>query len=106
MKNTTDKNQESILSWVPVVHACNPSYSGGRDQEDHGLKPVQQIVHKILSQKNPIQKRAGRVAQDVGPEFKPQYGKKIKKKKKKEKSTFLNELVIMDHQNEIRVNTR
>jgi hypothetical protein len=45
------------------------------------LKPVQQIVHKILSQKNPIQKRAGRVAQDVGPEFKPQYGKKKKKKK-------------------------
>jgi hypothetical protein len=24
-----------------VVHACNPSYSGGRDQEDHGLKPAQ-----------------------------------------------------------------
>jgi hypothetical protein len=21
-----------------VVHAYNPSYSGGRDQEDHGLK--------------------------------------------------------------------
>jgi hypothetical protein len=26
--------------WVLVVHACNPSYSGGRDQEDPGLKPV------------------------------------------------------------------
>jgi hypothetical protein len=24
----------------PVTHACNPSYSGGRDQEDHGLKPA------------------------------------------------------------------
>jgi hypothetical protein len=24
-----------------VAHACNPSYSGGRDQEDHGLKPAQ-----------------------------------------------------------------
>jgi hypothetical protein len=23
---------------------CNPSYSGGRDQEDHGLKPARQIV--------------------------------------------------------------
>jgi hypothetical protein len=22
-----------------VAHACNPSYSGGRDQEDRGLKP-------------------------------------------------------------------
>jgi hypothetical protein len=27
-----------MLSWVPVAHACNPSYSGGRDQEDHGSK--------------------------------------------------------------------
>jgi hypothetical protein len=23
-----------------VAHACNPSYSGGRDQEDRGLKPA------------------------------------------------------------------
>jgi hypothetical protein len=23
-----------------VTHACNPSYSGGRDQEDSGLKPA------------------------------------------------------------------
>jgi hypothetical protein len=29
-------------SQVPVAHACNPSYSGGRDQEDHGLKPAQE----------------------------------------------------------------
>jgi hypothetical protein len=25
---------------APVPHTCNPSYSGGRDQEDHGLKPA------------------------------------------------------------------
>jgi hypothetical protein len=25
---------------VLVAHACNPSYSGGRDQEDHGSKPA------------------------------------------------------------------
>jgi hypothetical protein len=24
-----------------AAHACNPSYSGGRDQEDQGLKPAQ-----------------------------------------------------------------
>jgi hypothetical protein len=24
-----------------VAHDCNPSYSGGRDQEDLGSKPVQ-----------------------------------------------------------------
>jgi hypothetical protein len=38
-------------SWAPVAHACDPSYSGGRYQEDHGLKPTQQIVHETLSQK-------------------------------------------------------
>jgi hypothetical protein len=25
---------------VPVAHAGNPSYSGGRDQDDCGLKPA------------------------------------------------------------------
>jgi hypothetical protein len=25
---------------VPMAHTCNPSYSGGRDQEDHGSKPA------------------------------------------------------------------
>jgi hypothetical protein len=29
------------LSGVPVAHAYNPSYSGGRDQEDPGLKADQ-----------------------------------------------------------------
>jgi hypothetical protein len=27
------------LGRVLVAHACNPSYSGGRDQEDHSSKP-------------------------------------------------------------------
>jgi hypothetical protein len=31
-------------------------------------------------EKNPSQKRAGEVAQEVGPEFKPQYHQKKKKK--------------------------
>jgi hypothetical protein len=35
-----------------------------------------QIVCKILSWENPSQKRAGGMAQGVGPEFKPQYDKK------------------------------
>jgi hypothetical protein len=26
---------------VPVTHTCNPSYSGGRDQDNCGLKPSQ-----------------------------------------------------------------
>jgi hypothetical protein len=40
-----------------------------------------QTVHKTLSQKKkPFTKRAGGVAEGVGPEFKPQYCKKKKKK--------------------------
>jgi hypothetical protein len=38
-----------------------------------------QFVRPYL-EKNPSQKRAGGVAQGVGPEFKPQYCKKKKKK--------------------------
>jgi hypothetical protein len=58
-----------------VAHTCNPCYSGGRDQEDHGSKPawVNSLKDPIL--KTPSQKKAGGVAQGVGPEFKPQYGK-------------------------------
>jgi hypothetical protein len=53
-----------------MVHDYNPSYSGGRDQEDHGSKPV----WKKKNHKN----RAGEVARYVGPEFKPQNCKKKK----------------------------
>jgi hypothetical protein len=59
-----------------VPHTCNPSYSGGRDQEDQGLKPAWASTLQDLILKNPSPKRAGGVAQ--GPEFKPQYCKKIK----------------------------
>jgi hypothetical protein len=65
-----------------VAHTCNPSYSGGRDQEDHSSKPARKIVLKTLSRKNPSQKRAGGVAQGVDPEFKPQYCKNKKQKQK------------------------
>jgi hypothetical protein len=50
---------------VPVVHTCNPRYSGDRDQEDSGSKPAWQIVRETLSQKYPTQKWAGGVAQAV-----------------------------------------
>jgi hypothetical protein len=59
---------------VLVAHACNPSYSGGRDQEDRGSKPAQ-------TNKKPSPKRADGVAQGVDPEFMPQHHKKKKKKK-------------------------
>jgi hypothetical protein len=35
-----NKNKEQV-SWVPVTHTCNPSYLGGRDQEDGSSKPTE-----------------------------------------------------------------
>jgi hypothetical protein len=69
-----------------VAHDCNPSYSGGRDQEDCSSKPAQANSSRAtISQKNKISShyRAGGVAQGVGPEFKTNNAKKKKKKKKK-----------------------
>jgi hypothetical protein len=57
---------------------CNPSYSGGRHQEAQISKPVQANSLKDPVLKNTITKRAGGVAQSVGPEFKPQYHKEKK----------------------------
>jgi hypothetical protein len=37
--NLQKQLQESNRSLVPVAHACNPIYSGGRDREDCGSKP-------------------------------------------------------------------
>jgi hypothetical protein len=65
-----------------VTHACNPSHSGGRDQEDRSSKPAwANSSQDPISKKIPSQKRAGGVggvAQGVGPEFKPQSHKKKK----------------------------
>jgi hypothetical protein len=63
---------------VPVAHTCNPSYSGGRGQEDHGLKPAQEnsLPDPISKKKTHHKKKTGRVAQGIGSEFKPQYCKK------------------------------
>jgi hypothetical protein len=60
-----------LPSQVSVAHTCNPSYSGSRDEEDCSSKPDRAIAQKILFQKNTSRKRAGGVAQGLGPEFKP-----------------------------------
>jgi hypothetical protein len=60
---------------VLVAHTCSPSYSGGRDQEDHSLKLAQ-----ASSSGNPITKIwAGGMARGEAPMFKPQYLEKTKK---------------------------
>jgi hypothetical protein len=57
-----------------VAHTYNPSYVEGRDQEDHGSKPAwANSSQGPISKISIIKKRAGRVAQDVGPKFKLQY---------------------------------
>jgi hypothetical protein len=59
------------------------------------LSQPRQKVHEILSQKqnktkNPSQKnKAGGVAQDEGPEFKPQYHQKRKKKSISKQGVFV-----------------
>jgi hypothetical protein len=52
------------------------------------LQITEKDLHlETLYQKHPSQKkRAGGVAQGVGPEFKPQYHQKKKKERKKERS--------------------
>jgi hypothetical protein len=40
IKSLKNKEKKLFSSQALVTHACNPSYSGGRDQEDLGLKPA------------------------------------------------------------------
>jgi hypothetical protein len=51
-------------SWELVAHACNPSYSGGRDHEDQGSKPALANSSRDLILKVPNTKK-GLVAQAV-----------------------------------------
>jgi hypothetical protein len=63
-----------------VTYAWNPNYSGGRDQEDHSLKPApgKQFTRPYL-EKYQSQKRAGGVAQGVVLNSNPSTAKKKKK---------------------------
>jgi hypothetical protein len=51
------KIRTKILSWVLVAHAYNPTYSGGRDQEDHGSKSARGHSLQDTILKNPITKK-------------------------------------------------
>jgi hypothetical protein len=62
-----------------MAQACNPTYSGGRDQEDHGSKPAWANSSTRPYLKKTLHKnRVGGVTQGDGSEFKPQYHKKKK----------------------------
>jgi hypothetical protein len=73
------QKKKKFFCWALVAHACNPSYSGGRDQEDHSQPP--QISLRDPISKIPNSKMGWCAAQGVGLEFKLQYGKKKKKVK-------------------------
>jgi hypothetical protein len=45
------------MGWGLIAHACNPSYSEGRDQEDRGSKPAQANSSQGLFSKTPSQKQ-------------------------------------------------
>jgi hypothetical protein len=75
----TSANKELLKGQAPVAHACNRSYSGGRDQEDHGSKPAQEIVPQDPISKKPNTKKAGGMAQDVGLSSSPGTAKEKKK---------------------------
>jgi hypothetical protein len=53
---TQHTHKKLVRYQVPVAHVCNPSYSGGRDQEDHGFKPAQANSSQDPILKNPSQK--------------------------------------------------
>jgi hypothetical protein len=42
MKNKHSNKKIVNLGLALVAHTCNPSYSGGRDQEDRSSKPAQE----------------------------------------------------------------
>jgi hypothetical protein len=71
--------KRTCFHWVLVAHACNPSYSRGRDQEECGLTPAAATSLRDPILKNPSHKRAGGVAQGAGLEFKRQHCQKKRK---------------------------
>jgi hypothetical protein len=75
---------KNLASRVPVAHAYNPIYSGGRAQEDCGSKPAWGNSFVRPSLEKPFTKKGlvDGVAEGVGPEFKPQPVLQKKKKKK------------------------
>jgi hypothetical protein len=61
---------------VLVVHACNPSYSGGRDQEDCGSKPDQANSSSVPILKKPTTKKGWQSGSRCRPELNPSAAKK------------------------------
>jgi hypothetical protein len=70
----TAKQKDARLQWpTPVISATQEAEIRRIEVQSQ----PRQIVLETLYRKNPSQKRAGGVAQGVGPEFKPQYHRRV-----------------------------
>jgi hypothetical protein len=62
--NTKGTSKMLTERQAPVAHACNPSYSGGRQQDDHDLKSAPDKLFLRPYLKSPHHpKRTGGVVQ-------------------------------------------
>jgi hypothetical protein len=85
----TNKNnsRNTCPSRALVAHIYNPSYSGGKDQEDHSLKPAWANNSQDSISKNPIKKNwAGGMAQSEGLSSSPQTAKRKKRNKERKRN--------------------
>jgi hypothetical protein len=62
-----------------VAHSCNPSNSGGRDQEDRSSNPARAKSSRPRLKDTQHKKKAGGMAHGGGSEFKPQRHRKGKR---------------------------
>jgi hypothetical protein len=57
MKEKKLKIKTKCMGQALVAHTCNPSYSEGRDQEDHSVKPAQGNSSRDPILKKPFTKK-------------------------------------------------
>jgi hypothetical protein len=77
--NMCSESLKKIASQMLLARTCNPSYSGGGDQEDSGSKPAQAHTSRGTNLKEHFTKKeADRVAQGEALNSKPNTAKKRK----------------------------
>jgi hypothetical protein len=77
-KYTPNLLQKLTQGRVLVAHACNSSYSRGRDQEDHSSKPAWANSSQDPILKKPFTKKGWWSSSRCGPWVQPHYHKKKK----------------------------
>jgi hypothetical protein len=93
-KITLSSHKKIQISWVLVAHICNPSYSGGRDQEDHCSKPAQ-----VNSLRDPLSKKPSTKKGSAQVPVPPPQKKKIQLKQHYREFLpyFPNNLIFIKH---------